>query len=313
MVVDRVTMGSPAEEKVALFRRLFRGREDVFARRFESRKTGKSGYQPMCGNEWIRGVCGKPKVRCAACPQRAFVPVSDRTVFWHLRGKDDAGRAFTMGVYPMLPDETVRFAALDFDKASWRDDAAAVREAARELGHEAAVERSRSGNGAHLWFFFEEPVTARDARDFVSRFLSAALERSPGIGLDSYDRIFPNQDTMPKGGFGNLIALPLQHGPRAAGNSVFVDDAFEPWTDQWAFLSSVKRIPVAQVAAEAAEGRASHCILSVPAFPAVPEGDSGQPRTLFAPEGTVSAGGAIWSCLGDAGRRRCGRRRRRMS
>lgn len=183
----RVTMGSPAEAKVELFRRLFRGREDVFARQFESRKTGKSGYQPMCGNEWIRGGRGKPKVRCAACPQRAFVPVSDRTAFWHLRGKDDAGRAFTMGVYPMLADETVRFAALDFDKASWRADAAAVREAAREMGHEAAVERSRSGNGAHLWFFFEEPVPARDARDFVSRFLSAALERSPGIGLDSYD------------------------------------------------------------------------------------------------------------------------------
>ena len=116
-----VTMSSPPGEKVVLFRRLFRGREDVFARRFESRRTGKSGYQPMCGNEWLHGVCGKPKVRCAACPQRAFVPVSDRVVFWHLRGKDDAGRPFTMGVYPMLADETVRFAAIDFDKESWRD------------------------------------------------------------------------------------------------------------------------------------------------------------------------------------------------
>lgn len=160
----------------------------------------------------------------------------------------------------MLADETVCFAAIDFDKASWREDAAAVREAARELGHPAAVERSRSGNGAHLWFFFGESVPARDARDFVSRFLSAALEREPGIGLDSYDRIFPNQDTMPKGGFGNLIALPLQHGPRMAGNSVFVDEAFVPYVDQWAFLSSVRPIPASVVAKEAADARADRLV-----------------------------------------------------
>ncbi|MBR6023317.1 MAG: hypothetical protein IK066_12965 [Kiritimatiellae bacterium] len=243
----------------------------------------------MCGNEWVRGVCGKPKVRCAACPQRAFVPVSDRVVFWHLRGKDDEGRPFTMGVYPMLADETVRFAAIDFDKESWREDVAAVRDAVRELGHEAAVERSRSGNGAHLWFFFEDPVTARDARDLVSRFLSAALEKQPGIGLDSYDRIFPNQDTMPKGGFGNLIALPLQHGPRAAGNSVFVDDDFEPWADQWAFLSSVRPILAMRVMVEAAEARAANRILSVPAFPDSPRADAEKPWSLFSPEVTVPA------------------------
>ena len=284
-----VTMASAAGEKVGLFRRLFRGREDVFARRFESRRTGKSGYRPMCGNEWIRGVCGKPKVRCAGCPQRAFVPVSDRVVFWHLRGKDDEGRPFTMGVYPMLSDETVRFAAIDFDKESWREDVAVVREVVRELGHGAAVERSRSGNGAHLWFFFEEPVAARDARDFVSRFLSAALEKKPGIGLDSYDRIFPNQDTMPKGGFGNLIALPLQHGPRTAGNSVFVDDDFVPWEDQWAFLSSLRPISASRVMVEAAEARAANRILSVPAFPDSPKTDAEKPWSLFSPEVTVPA------------------------
>lgn len=295
--VPAVTMASAPEEKVTLFRWLFRGREDVFARRFESKRTGKSGYQPVCGNEWIRGVCGKPKVKCAACPQRAFVPVSDRVVFCHLRGKDEAGRPFTMGVYPMLPDETVRFAAIDFDKASWREDAAAVREAARGEGVSPAVERSRSGNGAHLWFFFDAPVAARDARDFVSRLLAAALEKAPGIGLDSYDRIFPNQDTMPKGGFGNLIALPLQHGPRAAGNSVFVDDVFEPHADQWAFLSSGEPIPAARVAAEAARARAGG---RVPVLPAAGRdeasaGDPSQPWSLYAPEVTVPAqeGGAI--------------------
>ena len=282
-------MESPSERKLALFRRLFKGREDVFARRFESKKTGKSGYQPACGNEWRRGVCGKPKTRCAACPQRAFIPVSDRVIYWHLRGMDDFGRPFAMGAYPLLPDETVWFAAADFDKATWREDAAAVRDAARRRGFEAAVERSRSGNGAHVWFFFEAPVAARDARDFVSRILADALENSPGMGLDSYDRIFPNQDTMPKGGFGNLIALPLQGGPRRDGNSVFVNDAFEAHPDQWAYLSSVKPIAPMRVVAEAIAARATHRVLLVPAAAAeeASVGDPNQPWSLFAPEVTV--------------------------
>ena len=283
---ETVTMASPPPAKVALFRHLFRGREDVFARRFESKKTGKSGYQPVCGNEWVRGVCAKPKVRCAACPQRAFVPVSDRTIFWHLRGKDDSGHPFTMGLYPLLSDETVWFAAIDFDKASWRDDVAALRIAARARGFEPAVERSRSGNGAHVWFFFDSPVAARDARDFVSRLLADALEHSPGIGLDSFDRIFPNQDTMPKGGFGNLIALPLQGGPRREGNSVFVDDAFVPHPDQWAFLSSVRPIPASRVAAEAQAARVAHRTLLLPVATTeeAATGDSSQPWSLFTPK-----------------------------
>lgn len=290
-----VTMASAPEEKVALFRSLFRGREDVFARRFESRKSGKSGYQPMCGNEWIRGVCEKPKVRCASCPQRAFVPVSDRVAFWHLRGKDDAGKPFAMGIYPMLADETVRFAAVDFDKASWKDDVASVRDVVREAGFPAAVERSRSGNGAHLWFFFADAVPARDARDFVSRFLAIALDRNPGIGLDSYDRIFPNQNTMPKGGFGNLIALPLQREPRLSGNSVFVDDAFEPHPDQWAVLSSLVRIDPVRVAEGAAAARAEHRELLVPVSPtATSAGDADRPWSLFSPVWTVApADGAL--------------------
>ena len=291
--VQPVTMASSPEAKIGLFRSLFHGREDVFARRFESRKSGKSGYQPMCGNEWIRGVCEKPKIRCASCPQRAFVPVSDQVVFWHLRGKDDSGRPFTMGVYPMLSDETVRFAAVDFDKSTWQSDVASVRDVVRESGFPVAVERSRSGNGAHLWFFFEDAVSARDARDFVSRFLSAALDRNPGIGLDSFDRIFPNQSTMPKGGFGNLIALPLQREPRFSGNSVFVNDEFAPYPDQWAFLSSLRRIHPRIVAEEAAKARAEQRTLFVSAVPAEPADDTDHPWSLFSPVWTVEpAGGA---------------------
>ena len=104
------------DEKIKIFRSLFRGREDVFPRRFESRKTGKSGYQPVCVNEWRRGVCAKPKIKCSECPYREWVPVSDQIIEKHLRGTDERGHDFTIGVYPMLEDETCFFLAVDFDK-----------------------------------------------------------------------------------------------------------------------------------------------------------------------------------------------------
>ena len=155
---------SPPEAKIALFRALFRGRDNVYPRRFTNRKTGKSGYQPACANEWARGLCEKPKVKCLDCPRRAFLPVSDDTVRWHLSGRDDEGRDFVMGVYPMLRDETCFFLAADFDKEAWKDDARAVLETCRRLGLPAALERSRSGNGGHVWWFFEEAVPATLAR-----------------------------------------------------------------------------------------------------------------------------------------------------
>jgi superfamily II DNA or RNA helicase/very-short-patch-repair endonuclease len=233
---------SPVEAKIALFRSLFRGREDIYARRFESRKTGKSGYAPACANEWVRGVCEKPRVKCAECPHRRFLPLTDEVIHWHLSGGDPDGQPFVVGVYPLLPDETCWFLAIDFDKSGWRDDAAACFETCRFLDLPAALERSRSGQGAHLWFFFEEPVTAALARRFGSHVLTESMEHRPEIGLDSYDRLFPNQDTMPQGGFGNLIALPLQKVPRDQGNSVFLDDGLEPWADQWAFLAGLRRL-----------------------------------------------------------------------
>jgi superfamily II DNA or RNA helicase len=242
-----VTCRSPPEEKIALFRSLFGGREDVYPRRFESATSGRAGYQPACANEWVRGVCGKPKTRCGVCEQRKFIPVTTETLRWHLSGEDDRGRAFVMGVYPLLADEHCHFVAADFDKAAWREDVAAVVRTCGEVGLPAAVERSRSGNGAHLWWFFSESLSGRLAREFAAWILTETLERRPEIGLDSYDRLFPNQDTIPKGGFGNLIALPLQKRARALGNSVFVDEAFEPLGDQWAFLSGVRKLGRAEV------------------------------------------------------------------
>jgi superfamily II DNA or RNA helicase len=230
-----------------MFRWLFRGRDDVYPRRFESRRSGKSGYQPTCANEWAPGLCEKPKVKCLDCPQRRFLPVTDDVVRWHLSGRDDHGRDFVMGVYPMLPDETCFFLAADFDKTHWQEDAGAILETCRRLDLPAALERSRSGNGGHVWLFFEEAVSAALARRLGSHILTETMERRPDIGLDSYDRFFPNQDTLPHGGFGNLIALPLQKQPRELGNSVFLDERGVPHPDQWAFLSAIRKIGRARV------------------------------------------------------------------
>ncbi|MFZ5831365.1 MAG: TOTE conflict system archaeo-eukaryotic primase domain-containing protein [Planctomycetota bacterium] len=239
---DLVHHHSSPGEKITLFRSLFRGREDVYPRRFESRKSGKRGYQPACANEWAAGICQKPKVKCSDCPHRRFFPVTDEVVRWHLSGQDDAGRDFVMGVYPMLGDETCFFLAADFDKAHWQEDAAAVLQTCRRMNVEAVLERSRSGSGGHVWLFFQEAIPAALARRLGSHILTETMELRPDIGLDSYDRFFPNQDTLPQGGFGNLIALPLQKRPRDLGNSVFVDEGGLPYADQWAFLSAVRKI-----------------------------------------------------------------------
>jgi hypothetical protein len=192
-----VTNNSPPAAKIELFRSLFRGREDVYPRRFESRKTGKSGYAPACANEWIRGICEKPRIKCADCPNRRFLQITDEVVGWHLSGRDDKGSDFVMGVYAMLLDETCFFLAVDFDEEDWQRDAAAFLETCRRLKVPAALERSRSGNGGHVWFFFEEAIPATLARKLGSHILTETMEFRPEIGLDSYDRLFPNQDTLP--------------------------------------------------------------------------------------------------------------------
>mgnify|MGYP000684070068 CR=1 FL=1 len=242
MAHDPVNHYSPPEAKIALFRSLFRGREDVYPRRFESRKTGKAGYPPACTNEWVRGLCEKPRIKCLDCPNRRFLAVTDDVVRWHLSGQDDSGRDFVLGIYPMLLDETCFFLAADFDKAHWHEDAGAFLVTCRNMNLPAALERSRSGNGGHIWIFFDQPIPAGLARRLGSHILTETMERRPDIGLDSYDRFFPNQDTLPQGGFGNLIALPLQKQPRERGNSIFLDDQFAPYPDQWAFLSTIRRI-----------------------------------------------------------------------
>ncbi len=210
-------------------------------------RTGKSGYQPACTNEWVRGVCEKPRVKCSECPVRAFPPVSAEVIRWHLTGKDNSGKACVIGVYPMLLDETCYFLAVDFDKTDWQVDAGAYLQTCKQIGVPAVLERSRSGNGGHIWIFFSEAVPATLARKLGSLLITETMERHPDIGLNSYDRFFPNQDTLPKGGFGNLIALPLQQTPRTHGHSVFIDNTFSPHPDQWAFLDSIIKVSLSQL------------------------------------------------------------------
>ena len=183
------------------------------------------------------------RVKCGDCPNQAFKAFDDASAVRHLTGKP-VGKtdAFVVGVYPMLPDETCWFLAVDFDKKTWQADVAAFRHTATDLGVPVAIEQSRSGNGAHAWIFFSAPISAVEARRLGSLLITATMKAYPDLGFESYDRLFPNQDTMPAGGFGNLIALPLQYLARENGNSLFVDETFRPYADQWAYLSTIKRI-----------------------------------------------------------------------
>ena len=273
-----VTNQSSPAAKIKLFRSLFRGRDDVYPRRFESRKTGKAGYAPACANEWVPGVCEKPRIKCTECPNRRFFPITDEVIGWHLSGRDARGLDFVMGVYAMMQDETCFFLAVDFDDEDWQRDATAFLETCRGLEVPVALERSRSGNGGHVWLFFAEAIPATLARKLGSYILTETMEQRPEIGFDSYDRLFPNQDTLPKGGFGNLIALPLQKRARLKGNALFLDEKLIPHADQWAFLASIRQISRCQMEALVRDADSKGRIIGVRV--AVPEEDDDNPWTV---------------------------------
>ena len=224
---------SPPDVKVALFRRLFRGREDVYARRW-TRADGTSGYSPARRRGWRQRRSGLPKDR--ATPEDDLLPLTDEEIRAHLQGSQ------TVGIFPLLTDDTCWFLAVDLDKSTWQEDALALLSKCDQYEVSAHLERSRSGSGAHVWVFFSEAVPAALARNLGSALLSRAMAQRYQLGLASYDRLFPNQDTLPKGGFGNLIALPLQKGPRGAGNTVFITRELEPHGDQWSYLAGVRRM-----------------------------------------------------------------------
>ena len=213
------------QEKIALFLELFGARRDVYPKFWENPGIGKKGYSPAYVTD-----------HRDAGLQKRFLPLDERVVEAHLRGSQ------AIGVYALRPDDACIFLAADFDGDGWKDNVLAYKDAAAKSGVSASIERSRSGNGAHAWIFFAEPVPAASARLLGTVLLAKASALRPTMSLSAYDRLFPNQDTMPKGGFGNLIALPLAGGPRKLGNTVFLNDELEPIPNQWSFLSTVSRL-----------------------------------------------------------------------
>jgi superfamily II DNA or RNA helicase len=222
---DHPAKNLSSEEKISLFFSLFGARRDVYPRFWENTQSGKKGYSPAYVSEYEAGAFGK-----------RYLPLDERVVENHLRGNQ------AIGVYALRKDDSCIFLAADFDGDGWRENVLAYKKAAEKSGVVAGIERSRSGNGAHAWVFFAEPVPAVLARRLGTILLAKASAMRPTMSLDAYDRLFPNQDSMPKGGFGNLIALPLAGGPRKTGNTVFLDDHLEPYADQWAFLKTVQRL-----------------------------------------------------------------------
>src|SRR3989339_329508 len=224
------------EEKIQLFRSYFKGRNDVYARLWVSSNKQKRGYSPVCKHEWDRALCKKPVIKCSECSNKEFSPLDEDAVRRHLLGNQVAG------IYPMLQNEHCYFLAIDFDKEGWFEDIKALTITSKEEGIPVVIERSRSGSGGHVWIFFEKELPAILARKLGSYLITMTMSKRYQIDMKSYDRLFPNQDTMPKGGLGNLIALPLQKYSREKGNAVFIDDKFEPYRDQWKFLCHIQKL-----------------------------------------------------------------------
>lgn len=227
-------------QKVEIFKRLFNGRSDVYASRWQN-SNGRSGYSVACLNEWKQEICNKPKIKCNECSNRKYKSLNNQVIYDHLSGK------LVVGLYPLLTDNTCHLLAVDFDKSDWQESTKAMSQACLQFSIPHAIEISRSGNGAHIWIFFSEPVMAKDARLLGFGLLDKAMEINPNLSFESYDRIFPNQDLIPEGGFGNLIALPLQYQARQQGYSQFVDINLTHYSDQWHFLSQIKTLSATQL------------------------------------------------------------------
>lgn len=230
-----INQSSPTVDKIQLFMSLFCGRNDVYAQRWQN-KSGQSGYSPVCENLWLPGVCYKPKIKCSKCQNKKYAPLTESVIDKHLRG------AIVAGIYPLSQEETCFFLAIDFDKEGWKEDISEITMTCAQFDIPCTVERSRSGNGGHVWFFFADEISAPLARQFGTLLLTYSMDKRHEISFKSYDRLFPNQDTMPKGGLGNLIALPLQKQARYNDHSLFVDKNFKPYPDQWSFLNDIKKL-----------------------------------------------------------------------
>ncbi|MBI3900675.1 MAG: restriction endonuclease subunit R, partial [Chlamydiia bacterium] len=223
-----VTKNSSPLDKITLFQSLFQGRNDLYLKGFKNQITQKPGYFPACGNEWVYGICEKPKIKCSECKHKRFLPLTEDVIRWHLSGHDDTGKEFVLGIYPLLLDETCFFLVVNFDQPAWQDVIIDFRNTCHTLQIPIAVERSSSGKGARVWIFFSEKIPAILVRKLGSHLVTEAMEHSINIYFDAYDHLVPSQDTLPQGSYGNLIALPLQKKARDQGNTLFIDDALLP-------------------------------------------------------------------------------------
>lgn len=224
-------------KKIQLFMSLFKGRSDICAKRWRN----KPGYSPYCFNDFKLGICNKPKIKCSECKHSDFAPLDEERIEGHLLGK------YVLGLYPMTVNDTCFLLAMDFDESTWYEDVKVVMKVCNENNISVYAERSRSGKGCHLWFFFEDEIKASSARKFGTIILNLAMEECGSINFSSYDRLFPSQDFLQKDGFGNLIALPLQKQVREQGNSVFIDVNLKEIDDQWHYLSQIKKISEKEV------------------------------------------------------------------
>ena len=246
-------------DKIAsdFFMMFCRGRKDVYDLRYTNPKTGKNGYYTQCFNRWDRGchIQKKAGVRCKDCELRAYKPVTLPLIKAHMNGTDPNGND-VVAIYPMLENNLCQLLVFDFDNHAkgaeqedyaniddgWKEEINALRHICKNLDVDAAVERSRSGRGAHLWIFFKEMVPARLARRFGFALLEKGAESVNLKSFKYYDRMIPTQDALPEGGLGNVIALPLQGMALKSGNSAFIDENWNAYEDQLNVLAGTRRL-----------------------------------------------------------------------
>lgn len=230
------------EQKLEIFMDYFKGRDDVYPYlSINNNNPNVKYYIPACVNEWKKGVCNKTMGKlCKACQYRENKPISKDTIKNHIYDNK------TIGIYPMLEDETCYFIAFDFDDKKnenhVKEDVLAFAKICDDYNIPIAIERSRSGKGIHCWLFFKDKIKAITARKLGSLLLSKTMEIRDSLKIDSFDRMFPNQDFLPKGGYGNLIALPFQTEPIRYENSIFIDRNFMKIENQWDYLSSLRKL-----------------------------------------------------------------------
>lgn len=239
LILKLITVDESLSERIQLFKSIFKGREDVFAIRWE--KGLKNSYMPayffdpyMYRAHKIKGGTFQNY------KDKTFLKLTDKEIARHLNGEQ------LIGIYPLLPDNSSWFLGADFDKENWISEAKSFIQTCEANGLSAYLERSRSGNGGHVWIFFEQPYPALRSRKIFTSILEESGAFSMFDKSSSFDRLFPNQDFLSAKGLGNLIALPLYKKTFEKGNSCFIDiDTLQPISDQWSFLQNIKKVPIA--------------------------------------------------------------------